>query len=319
MSAEHTAQDIARGFDLTGRTVLITGASSGLGAETARALALTGADLVITGRNRAALGVVAAELQLGAGARCEALTVDQSDLASVEDLARSVAALAPAIDVLICNAGVSQTAEDRAGNGLDMRCVTNHLSHVLLAHRLLGPLAARRARIVVLGSAGHKGRPVDLADIGWRDREIDHRVAYGESKSANALFAVEASRRWRHLGICANTVQPGAVMTGLQRFHSPERLREMAALGGIGQADSVFTSAALGAATTVWAALAPELDGVGGAVLENCRRAELAGPDTHLWLGYTAHATDPATARALWTVTAGLLAELGHALDLPAT
>jgi NAD(P)-dependent dehydrogenase (short-subunit alcohol dehydrogenase family) len=307
-----TARTIARGFDLTGRTVMITGASSGLGAETARAMALTGADLILTGRNVDALKLVAHDAALGSGASCHVLQVDQSDLASVERLARDVSQLAPSIDVLICNAGVAQTPADRLCNGLDVRCVTNHLSHFLLADRLMDLLVAGRARVIVLGSAGHKGRPVRIDDLGWLTRAVDQRIAYGESKSAISLFAVEATRRWQALGVYVNTVQPGSVVTGLQRHHSPQRLREMTALAKFGDAGSVFVPVGQAAATTVWAALAAELEGRGGLILENCGLARLATPRTHVWTGYESHAIDAQLACALWTVTASLLQNLGY-------
>ncbi len=310
-----TARDIAGKFDRSGQVMLITGASSGLGAETARALALTGASLILTGRNTAALAEVSEELKLVRGAWCRTFTVDQSDLGSVAALAGAVAAVVPAIDVMICNAGVSHTPQDRLPNGLDARCVINHLSHFLLVHMLQDQLAARGSRVVMLGSAGHKGRPVELADIAWRQRPVDQRVAYGESKSANMLFAVEASRRMAGCGIYVNSVLPGSVMTGLQRHHSPERLEEMVRLGQLGQAGSVFTTVEEGASTSVWAALAPELDQIGGAVLEDCDFARLAGPNEHPWRGYAAHALDPETARQLWNVTVDLLVELGSDLN----
>jgi NAD(P)-dependent dehydrogenase (short-subunit alcohol dehydrogenase family) len=204
---------------------MITGASSGLGAETARSMALTGADLILTGRNVDALKLVADDAVMGSAASCHILEVDQSDLASVERLARDVCRLTSVIDVLICNAGVAQTPADRLCNGLDVRCVTNHLSHFLLADRLKDLLVAGHARVIMLGSAGHKGRPAHLDDLGWLTRAVDQRIAYGESKSANSLFAVEATRRWQALGVYVNTVQPGSVVTGLQRHHSPQRLR----------------------------------------------------------------------------------------------
>ena len=308
------ARAIARRADLTGRTVLVTGASSGLGAETARAMALTGADLILTARDMAAGAALIAKLR-AAAVRCTLLPLDLADLADVERIAAEVRGQVPAVDVLICNAGVAHTPRDRLDNGLDVRFATNHLGHLLLAQRLLPSLSVRGARIVVLSSAGHKGRPVDLDDLGSRRREIDHRRAYGESKSANALFAVEATRRWHDRGVFANAVLPGSVVTGLQRHHSPERIAEMERIGGAGTPDSVFGTLGEGAATPVWAAVAPELERVGGLILEDCGPARIAGPGVHPWRGYELHATDSETARGLWTASLALLAELGHGVD----
>ena len=305
------AMDIARNADLRGRTILITGGSSGLGAETARALAQTGADIIITARNMESGAGVLEELRsIGAG-RAALIPLDLSSFADVERVAGEVRDIAPTLDVMICNAGVSQTPTDRLPNGLDVRFATNHLGHFLLAHRLHDRMAERGARIVVLSSAGHKSRPLRLDDLGWRKREIDFRAAYGESKTANALFAVEATRRWHAQGIFANAVLPGSVMTGLQRHHSPERIAEMYALGRQATGESVFGTVGQGAATSVWAATSPDLERVGGLVLEDCGLCRIAGPGVHLWRGYELHATDSETARILWTGSVDILRALG--------
>lgn len=303
--------ELARRTDLRGRTILITGGSSGIGAATARALALTGANILITGRNLQSGGKVLEELRSMGSGRMELLPLDLADFADVGRFAAAAQAFSPEIDILICNAGVSETPEERLSNGLDVRFATNHLGHFLLAHRLFGALSARGARIVMLSSAAHKGRPLQMDDLGRRRREIAMRLAYGESKTANALFAVEATRRWHGHGIFANAVLPGSIMTGLQRNHSPERIAEMFALGGRGTSDSVFVSVQEGAATSVWAALAPELDRVGGLMLEDCGLCRISGPGIHPWRGYELHATDSETARALWTGSLTLLRELG--------
>ncbi|QTH21163.1 SDR family NAD(P)-dependent oxidoreductase [Rhizorhabdus wittichii] len=307
------ALDIARRADLAGKVALVTGGSSGLGAETVRALALAGADVIFTARNLDAGTEVLRTVGEAGKGRATLLPLDLSDFADVERFAGALDV--PAIDLLIANAGVSETPAERQADGLDTRFATNHLGHFLLVHRLFDRLSARGARIVMLSSAGHKGRPVRLDDLGWRRREIQHRVAYGESKSANILFAVEATRRWHDRGVFANAVLPGSIMTGLQRHHSPERLAEMNAIGGVGTAGSVFGTVGQGAATSVWAVVAPELDRVGGLVLEDCGLCRVAGPGTHAWRGYELHATDSETARALWTASAAMLGELGHAIE----
>lgn len=306
-----TAVECAQGHDLAGRTIVVTGASSGLGLETARALAITGADIVITARSsdagEQALGMLR---RVGAG-RHSLFLLDLSDPASIQTCVRRLREEHGAIDVLIANAGVAQTPDDRLANGLEVRFATNYLGHFLLIEGLLAPLSRRGARLVILGSAGHKGRPVNLDDLAWGNRTVDQRVAYGESKSALSLFAVEATRRWHGQGIFANCVLPGSAVTALQRHHSPERMADMLKIGKVGQPDSVFTSIEEAAATSVWAAVAPELDRVGGLVLEQCGPCPISGPETHPYRGYELHSTDSETARRLWNRTGELIEALG--------
>lgn len=306
-----TALDIAAGHDISGKTALVTGGSSGLGLETARALTTTGANVIITGRNLAAGQEILAMLrQTGPGQHA----FIPLDLTDAHDIARAVDLLAQTtahLDILVANAGLSMTPEDRLESGFDIRFAANYLGHFVLIHRLLPQLSLRGARIVMLGSAGHKGRPVNLADLAWLDREIDQRQAYGESKSACSLFAVEATRRWHDLGIFANCVLPGSAVTGLMRNYSAERLDGLLrAAGGTGP-DSMLGKVDEQASTSVWAALAPQLDRVGGLVLEDCGLCRISGPDFHPWRGYELHSTDTALARQLWDSTVALIAEHG--------
>lgn len=306
------AIEIAQECDLSGKTILITGASSGLGAETARALATTGANIVMTARNLAAGERVLADLRAAGAGQHALLPLDLSNPADAVGFADRLGAEFPAVDVLIANAGIAQTQEDRLANGLELRFATNYLGHFLLVHALLPQLSVNGARIVVLGSAGHKGRPVRLDDLGWRSREaVDQRIAYGESKSALSLFAVEATRRWYDRGIFANCVLPGSVVTGLQRHHTPERMAEMLRIGNADGPGNVFGTVDEGAATSVWAAVSPALDRVGGLVLEECGPCAISGPETHPYRGYELHATDSETARKLWDATLALVATLG--------
>lgn len=318
----HTeAAEVVRGLDLTGRQVVITGASSGIGVETARALAQAGADLVLGVRDVAkgeeALGSfdklrtsgvrginttpAHAELVEARAPRLRILRLDLSDLASVDDFAAQIAG---PIDVLIANAGVSKTPDKHLANGLDVRFATNHLGHFHLAHRLKPQMAAndlgRGARIVVVSSAAHKGMPVRLDDLQWQNREHFDGAAYAESKSANILFAQEATRRWQGEGIFANAVLPGSSLTGLQRFHGEALKRKIGFIDEDGSLDPRMKTAGQAAATSVWAATAPELDGRGGLVLEDCGEALPVGPNTHAWAGYDASVADPEVARRLW-------------------
>lgn len=293
-----TAMEAVAGIDLTGRQVVLTGASSGLGVETARALASAGAELILGVRDvekgRAALeGIPYAAL----------LPLDLGDLASVADFA---ARIEGPVDVLICNAGVSKSPDSHLPNGLDVRFATNHLGHFALAHRLKRRMAERGARIVVVSSAAHKGIPVKLDDLQWRNRPHFDGMAYAESKSANILFAQEATRRWGGEGIFANALLPGSAMTGLQRYHGEALKRQIGFIDAEGNLDPMVKTIEEAAATSVWAATAPELDRRGGLVLEDCGLALPVGPETHAWAGFDQTVADPETARRLWD----------HSLDL---
>lgn len=294
---ESSAEDVARAADLRGRFAVVTGASSGLGAETARALALAGADLLLGVRDPRAGETVAAAIRRESRRCVTVLPLELSDLASVAAFAAQVAG---PVDLLIANAGVSKTPDAHLANGLDVRFATNHLGHFLLALRLKAAMAMRGARIVVLTSAAHKGKPIRLDDLQRRARPRDDLAAYGESKTANILFALEATRRWAGQGIFAHAVLPGSALTGLQRYHGDELKRAIGFIGADGTPNPILKTIGQAAATTVWAATAPELDGRGGLVLEDCAPAVPAGPDTHPWCGFDARVADPAAARALW-------------------
>lgn len=301
-----TAMEAVRGADLTGRQVVLTGASSGIGVETARALASAGADLVLGVRDvekgkEALAGIDYAAL----------LPLDLGDLRSVIDFAARVEG---PVDVLICNAGVSKSPDSHLPNGLDVRFATNHLGHFLLAHRLKHQMArgesGRGARIVVVSSAAHKGMPVKLDDLQWTKRPHMDGAAYAESKSANILFAQEATRRWAGLGIFANALLPGSALTGLQRYHGEALKRKIGFIDADGNVDPMVKTAEQAAATSVWAATAPELEGRGGLVLEDCAEALPVGRETHAWAGFDQSIADPDTARRLWDHSLDLMREL---------
>ncbi|MET0372948.1 MAG: SDR family NAD(P)-dependent oxidoreductase, partial [Rhizorhabdus sp.] len=165
---ESTAGEVAKSADLRGRRAVVTGASSGLGMETARCLALAGADLVVGVRQPERAAMLAAEIRDSMNGTLTILPLDLSDLASIENFARSVAG---PIDLLIANAGVSKTPDAHLPNGMDVRFATNHLGHFLLTHLLYRQLAMRGARIVILSSAAHKGRPLRFDDLNWQARD----------------------------------------------------------------------------------------------------------------------------------------------------
>ena len=292
-----TAQDVVRKVDVAGCQVVLTGASSGIGIETARALAKAGAQLVLGVRDIAKAQIALQDIALASASSMRIERLDLSEPNSVIDFAGKIAG---PVDILIANGGVSKTPETHLPNGLDVRFATNHLGHFLLAHRLERQMAQRGARIVVVSSAGHKGMPVRMDDLQWQTRPHIDGAAYAESKSANILFAQEATRRWGGQQIFANAVLPGSSLTGLQRYHSEALKRQIGFIDVNGSINDRVKSAEQAAATSVWAATAPELAGKGGLILEDCAEAVPVGPDTHPWAGFDVSVADPETARILW-------------------
>lgn len=299
-----TAEEVAETLDLTGQTMVLTGASSGLGVETARALSRAGADVVMGVRDVAKGTRVAQDLAADARGTLSVRELDLRDFGSIESFAAGVDG---PVHALIANAGVSQTPDSHLPNGLDVRFATNHLGHFLLTLRLKSQLAACRGRIVAVSSAGHKGMPVHLDDLQWQHRPHVAGAAYGESKTANILFVHEAARRWGSDGIIAYAVLPGSALTGLQRFHGEDLKRRIGFILEDGSLNPILKTVEQAAATTVWAAGSPELDGRGSIVLEDCSAALPIGPDTHPWSGYDASVNDADTARQLWEQSLDLL------------
>ena len=306
------AIDVARTADLRGRLALVTGATSGLGFETARALGLAGADLLLCARDRSKANQCADRLRAEAGRNVAVHVMDLCDFASVRGAATAIARSHPRIDLLIANAGASKTPSSHQQDGIDVRFAGNHLGHFLLANLLLPQMAVRGARIVMVSSAAHRGRPVQFDDLGWNLRRHDEFAAYGESKSANILFAIEATRRWASRNITANAVLPGTIMTGLQRYHGDELKRRMGFIDTAGNQTEMVRTVEQGAATLVWAAVASELEGTGGLILEDCAVARPHTAGMHSWSGYDPAICDAQAARELWDASHGMLAALGH-------
>jgi NAD(P)-dependent dehydrogenase (short-subunit alcohol dehydrogenase family) len=288
MTERRSALQVVGGIDLSGKACVITGASSGLGRESARALAAAGAHVVLTARNRDALAQtaqwIAAEVP---GARTSMAQLDLTALASVRAAADAIRDIAPAIDVLMNNAGVMFTPFGRTRDGFETQIGTNHFGHFELTRLLVPQLAAAgNARIVTLSSGGHVMGDVDFDDPNWESREYDKFVAYGASKTANILHAVEADRRLRRLGIRAYAVHPGTVATSLARYMSRtdfSELRKMAAATTAARGEPTggfldLTTPEQGAATQVWAAVSPELADKGALYLEDCGVSDAVAP-----------------------------------------
>ncbi len=288
MTERRSALQVVDGIDLSGKACVITGASSGLGRESARALAAAGAHVVLAARDQDALAQTAqwigAEVPL---ARISAVQLDLTALASVRAAANAIRDVAPAIHVLMNNAGVMFTPFGRTSDGFELQVGTNHFGHFELTRLLVPQLAAAgKARIVTLSSGGHVMGDVDFDDPNWESRDYDKFVAYGASKTANILHAIEADRRLRGLGIRAYAVHPGTVATALARYTSRSdfsRLRKLAAATSAARGEPTdgfldFSTPEQGAATQVWAAVSSELADRGALYLEDCRVSEADAP-----------------------------------------
>jgi NAD(P)-dependent dehydrogenase (short-subunit alcohol dehydrogenase family) len=292
-----TAAEVIAGVDLSGRRAIVTGASSGIGIETARALADAGAEVTLAVRDVSAGARVAADI--GGNVRVAAL--DLSDLDSVDAF---VAAWDGPLHILVNNAGVMAIQElTLSSSGHEMQFATNHLGHFALAVGLRGALAsAGGARIVSVSSGGHLRSPVVFDDIDFAFRDYDPFGAYGQSKTANVLFAVEATRRWQSDGIVANALMPGGIATPLQRHLPAEYAKQ--ALTAFRAAGTDFKTVEQGAATSTLLAASPLLEGVGGRYFEDCNQARVVdrrgGPGRG---GVAPYALDPANAQRLWDLS----------------
>ena len=306
-SSTSTALDVVDGVDLTGRRAVVTGGASGIGVETARALAAAGAQVTLAVRDTAAGERVAADIAGTTGRADVAVTrLDLADLDSVDAL---TAAWTGPLHILVNNAGVMDTPQGTTAQGWETQFGTNHLGHFALATGLHAALAAAGdARVVAVSSSGHAASPVVFDDLFFERRPYDPGLAYGQSKTANVLFAVEATRRWAEDGVTANALMPGGIWTPLQRHWSPEQ--RAAAERQAGQAEEAglfrMKTPEQGAATSVFLATSPLVAGIGGRYFEDCQEAEVVDELRGL-AGVLPHALDPAAARRLWTVSQDLL------------
>ena len=305
-NARSTALEVVSGLDLSARRDVVTGGASGLGFETSRALAQAGADVTLAVRNRDQ-GEAAAQLlraQTG-NARVQMAHLDLADLASVQRFADDWGA-AP-LHILINNAAIMACPLTRTVQGWEAQFATNHLGHFALTTALLPALLkAAPSRVVALSSSGHKIAGVDFDDIHFERREYNKWKAYGQAKSANALMSLGLHLRHGAQGITANAVHPGGIMTGLQKFLPIE---EMRALGWLKADDTpldIFKNPEQGAATSVWAATAPELQGRGGLYLEDCRQG-LPAEAANRVSGHSPHIMDREGAAHLWNMSLQML------------
>ncbi len=294
---------------LEGAWALVTGASSGLGQQAALQLARHGASVVLAGRDeprlaRSVTGIRAVVPR----ADLRTLRLDLADLEQVRRAGDQALDSYARLDLLFANAGVMATPQATTEDGFELQLGTNHLGHFVLVNRLAPLLlAGGPSRVVVLSSSGHRFADVDLDDPGFERTEYDPWIAYGRSKTANALFALELDRRLRAQGVRAASVHPGFVHTELGRHLTDETITSLLASAGAGGLPTP-KSVEAGAATSVWAGVVADADEVGGRFCEDCHVAEPAGEPgrpggVHPW------AQEPTTARALWDLSERLVGE----------
>lgn len=308
VGVDATAAEVVSGIDLRGAVAVITGASTGLGAETALALAGAGAELVLSGRDLAkGERVVERIRELRPDAKVSLHALELGSEESVRAFATRVLKDHPRVRILIANAATYGCPGVRDERGRELHFAINHLGHFLLVNLVVPALrAAAPARVVVLSSSGHHFSPVVFDDLHFQHRPHEPMLAYAQSKTANALFALALDRRLRVFGVRTFAVHPGEVMTELARHMSKEQLqRTLANLPGGAPPSQSFES---GAATTVFAATAPELDGLGGLYLERCAVAPVVHSSGSMQ-GCRDYAADPQAAERLWRVSEELVGQ----------
>ncbi len=305
--ADSTTEDVLEGIDLSGKRVLITGVSAGLGVETARAAATHGAKVVGTARDLAkARGALEQHAALG----IEVAECDLASLASVRACADGLIARGERFDTVIANAGVMNCPFGKTKEGFENQFGTNHLGHFVLVNRLL-PLVKDGGRVVMLSSSAHRAGDIDLDDPGFASTPYDPFTAYGRSKTANILFAVELDQRLSGRGIRATALHPGGIMTELMRHTTPDIMQRMidsssqAADGTPSQPVKIKT-VPQGAATSVWAAFVAPAGEVGGRYCEDCHVAEV---EDNAYKGVRSYAVDLARAKALWAKSEQMVGE----------
>ena len=312
--AESTTDEVLAGVNLAGKRILVTGVSAGLGVETARVLAAHGATVVGAARDLAKAQAATEQARAGAanGGGLELVALDLASLASVRDCADALVAAGKPFDVVICNAGVMATPFEKTADGFERQFGTNHLGHFVLVNRIAS-LLAPGARVVNLSSAGHRFADVDLVDPNFDHTRYAEFVAYGRSKTANILFAVEFDRRHKTRGVRATAVHPGGIQTELGRYMTPEVTQAMidsinAAAPAGGTPAFSWKTIPQGAATSVWAGIVADADAVGGRYCEDCHVAEVVDGEG-VRGGVRPYALDSSVAKALWAKSEEMVGE----------
>lgn len=313
-----TTDEVLAGRDLSGMRVLVTGVSSGLGVETARALGAQGAYVVGAARDlvKAEAATAAVRDAAKSGGGFELVELDLASLASVRACTEKLLAVGRSFDAVIANAGVMATPFGRTADGFETQFGTNHLGHFVLVNRIAS-LMQPGSRLVVLSSSAHRMANIDLNDPNFEHRAYDAVIAYGRSKTANALFAVEFDRRHRDRGVRAAAVHPGVINTGLSRHMDPAMMvgwmeQIKAARAAKGEPPFQPKSVAQGAATSVWAGFVAPADAIGGKYCEDCHVATRVFEDDlddGIAEGFRTYALDPQSAAELWKKSEDLVGE----------
>jgi NAD(P)-dependent dehydrogenase (short-subunit alcohol dehydrogenase family) len=303
-----TVFDVVEGVDLHGKTALVTGGGAGFGWATARALAKAGATVYVADvdlpKTRAA---VDAWLAGNPSAKLHALQLDLASNAKVRSFAESFAANVPRLNILVNNAGIMAAPQAYTEDGVELQFAVNFLGHYVLT-RMLAPTlvkAGGEARVVSVSSIGHRRSDIRWGDINVRQGTYNTWDAYGQSKTACALLAVEVDRQLRSHGVRSNTLNPGGSMTGLHQHLTDEERRRMGWLDENGNMPAKWRAPEQCAATATWLATAPELSDVGALYFEECQEA-LPWTEENPGIGVKPYAIDPDNAQRLWDVAAGL-------------
>jgi NAD(P)-dependent dehydrogenase (short-subunit alcohol dehydrogenase family) len=323
--ATSTTEDVLSGVDLKGKRalkgkrVLVTGVSAGIGVETARSLAAHGAQVVGAARDLAKAEAATARVREDAaihGGSFELVALDLADLKSVRACAGELLKKGEPFDVVIANAGVMATPFGHTADGFETQFGTNHLGHFVFVNRIAS-LIREGGRLINLASSGHRFANVDLEDPNFERTPYDPFVAYGRSKTANILFAVEFDRRHRERGVRAAAVHPGGIQTELARHMDPGQLQAMVdqisqQLAAEGKGPFQFKTVPQGAATSVWAGVVAPAEEIGGQYCENCHVGSIVADDaviSPISEGVRGYALDPKGAEALWRKSEELVGE----------
>jgi NAD(P)-dependent dehydrogenase (short-subunit alcohol dehydrogenase family) len=310
-NAETTAEEVVAGLDLSGKTIVVTGSSAGLGAETARVLAKAGAEVVLVARNAEKNAKVIAAIQAETpAAKLSSVTMDLGDLVSVRKAAQEILAAHPKVHALINNAGFVGGPRILTAEGQELHFAANHIGPFLFTNLLYPALkAAAPSRVIVLSSNGHRmpGFDFDDLDFSKRAQEYNHWTAYSQSKRANVLHAVGLAKRLAGTGVTANAVHPGVIRTEV--FRDVAAIEEQMVTGWAEANGSPLKSIPQGASTQVWGAVSPEAEGISGVYLEDTGIAKHIPSDVVSAVGVIEEALDPKAADRLWAISEKVVGE----------
>ena len=312
-----TTDDVLDGIDLSGKRALVTGGASGIGAETVRALAAKGAEVIIAARNEEYADKVKADVISATGnEKIELLFLELASLAKIKTSADEFLSRFDSLDFLINNAGIMACPLDQTEDGFELQFGSNHIGHFYFTNLIMPALIkAAPSRVISLSSLAHRNSPVVFDDIHYENRPYEKWEAYGQAKTANALFAVGLNARFAAQGVEAFSVHPGVIATRLSRHMTQEDFDRILSENQPAKDDDGerstggMKSVEQGAATSCYAATAPELTGKGGAYLENCRIAEQVPDDSKMRGGIRHYAYDPSAAEQLWAASEAMVGQ----------